>query len=106
MAWYCELGGTVNQAARDQFGRVVDEFVRWREIPEDERSPAPAWWWGPAFDVRTIQETMPADWCAGLRLPEGSSCAAGAAVFLNALAEQTSLSWPEDFPRIARRSPD
>ena len=42
----------MHPAAGLQFERVVDEYVRWRAIAEAERPPAPAWWWGPALDVR------------------------------------------------------
>jgi hypothetical protein len=94
----------MNRAATPQFERAVDEFVRWRAVPEDERSPAPAWWWGPAFEVRGVPQPMPAEWCSSLEIPAGSSYAAGAQVFLNSLADQTSLPWPDDFPRRARHS--
>jgi hypothetical protein len=47
---------------------------------------------------------MPAEWCSDLELPGGSSYAAGAQVFLHSLADQTSLPWPDDFPRRARHS--
>jgi hypothetical protein len=87
------------QAANLQFERAVHEFVRWRAVPEPERSPAPAWWWGPAFEVRGELQPMPAEWCLSLELPDGSPLAAGADVFLKSLADQTSLPWPDDFPR-------
>jgi hypothetical protein len=92
----------MHQAANVQFERVVREFVRWRAVPEDDRSPAPAWWWGPAFELIGVQQPMPAEWCSGLGLPDGASCATGAEVFLKSLADQTSLPWPDDFPRKAR----
>ena len=94
----------MNFAAKNQFERSLHEFVRWRAVPEQERSPAPAWWWGPAFEVLGVQQPMPAEWCSSLELPGGSSYAAGAEVFLNSLANQTSLPWPDDFPRKARYS--
>jgi hypothetical protein len=94
----------VQQAAKDQFERALDEFARWRAVPEEDRSPAPAWWWGPAFEIRSVQQPMPAEWCSSLELPGGSSYAAGAKVFLDSLAGQTSLPWPDDFPRRARHS--
>jgi hypothetical protein len=47
---------------------------------------------------------MPADWCAGLELPNGSYLADGAEVLLNSLAGQTSLAWPGDFPGKAEPS--
>jgi hypothetical protein len=94
----------MERAAGLQFERAVNEFVRWRAVPEDERSPAPAWWWGPAFEIRGVQQPMPAQWCSSLELPEGSSYAAGAEVFLDSFAGQTSLPWPDDFPQQARHS--
>jgi hypothetical protein len=95
---------SMHQVANVQFERAVGEFVRWRAIPEQERSPAPAWWWGPAFEVRGVQQPMPAEWSSGLELPNGSSFADGAEVFLKSLAGQTSLPWPDDFPRKAWHS--
>ena len=94
----------MHQAANVSFERAVDEFVRWRSVPEDGRSPAPAWWWGPAFEVRGVQQPMRGAWCASLELPESATYADGAAVFLGLLAEQTSLPWPGDFPGKATHS--
>ena len=94
----------MHRAANVQFERAVDEFVRWRAVPEDERSPAPAWWWGPAFEVLGVQRPMPADCCASLELPDGATHADGAQIFLECLADQTSLTWPGDFPRKAKHS--
>ena len=94
----------MHQAAKDQFERSVREFVRWRAVSEPDRSPAPAWWWGPAFEVRGVQQPMPVEWCADLELPGGSSYAAGAKAFLDTLACQMSLPWPDDFPGRARQS--
>jgi hypothetical protein len=88
----------MHQAANVQFERAVREFVRWRAVPEQARSPAPAWWWGTAFEVRELEQPMPDAWCVGLELTDGASYAAGAEVFLNCLADQTSLPWPGDFP--------
>ena len=84
-----------------QFERAVHEFVRWRAVPDQERSPAPGWWWGPAFEVHSAQQPMPAEWCFSLGLPDGSPLATGAALLLKSLADQTSLPWPDDFPRKA-----
>jgi hypothetical protein len=89
----------VHQAANVQLERAVGEFVRWREVPEYERSPAPAWWWGPAFEVLGLPDPLPAEWCAGLGLPEGATYADGAGVFLKSFTGQTSLPWPDNFPR-------
>jgi hypothetical protein len=88
----------MNLAAKLQFERIVDEFSRWRSVAEDERSPAPAWWWGPAFSVRGLRQPMPAGWCASLELPDSASYADGAEIFLKFLAEQTSLPWSGNFP--------
>ena len=94
----------MHQAAHLQFERAVDEYVRWRAVPEDDRSPAPAWWWGPAFEVVELTQPMPAEWCARLELPDPSSFADGARVFLKALADQTWLPWPQDFPGKAKHA--
>ena len=88
----------MHQAANVPFERAVREFARWRAVPEPQRSQAPAWWWGPAFEAREVRRPMPADWCARLELPDGSSFADGAQVFLASLAGQTSLPWASDFP--------
>ena len=92
----------MHRAANVPFERAVDEFVRWRAVPEEERSPAPAWWWGPAFEVLGVRQPMPADWCASLELADGATYADGARIFLKCLADQTSLTWPGDFPRKAK----
>lgn len=94
----------MHQAANVQLERAVGEFVRWREVPEDERSPAPAWWWGPAFEVLGLPNPLPAQWCTSLGLPEGATYADGAGVFLKSFAGQTSLPWPDHFPRQPGRS--
>jgi hypothetical protein len=94
----------MHQAINLQFERAVREFAQWRAVPEQDRSPAPAWWWGPAFEARGVRQAMPAEWCSSLNMPEGSSCALGAEVFLRSLADQTSLPWPDDFPGKARHS--
>lgn len=92
----------MHQSANLTFERIAREFAQWRAVPEDERSPAPAWWWGPAFEVRDLRQPMPAAWCAHLELPEGSTIAAGADVLLASFAGQTSLPWASEFPRKAR----
>ncbi len=94
----------MHQAANVQFERTVREYAGWRAVPEDERSSAPAWWWGPAFELRGAPQPMPAQWCTSLELPEGASYAEGAQIFLNCLAEQTSLPWSGNFPRKAPHS--
>jgi hypothetical protein len=94
----------MHQAARLQFERAVDEYMRWRAVPEEARSPAPAWWWGPAFEMLGVQQSMPGEWCVALELADGASFTCGAEVFLKSLADQTSLPWPHDFPGKARQS--
>ncbi|WGS21854.1 MULTISPECIES: hypothetical protein [unclassified Bradyrhizobium] len=89
----------MHPAAKLQFSRIVDEFARWRAIPEQERPPAPAWWWGPALDMHETAETLPSAWCRQLRLPDGASFAEGASVLQRTLAGQTVLPWPYDFSR-------
>ena len=88
----------MHPAAQSQFDRTAREFSGWRTIPKDERSPAPGWWWQPAFEVLARSEVMPEQTCLYLELPNSSSYAAGAAVLLSALADQTSLAWPDKFP--------
>ena len=94
----------MHPAVNVQFERSVREFARWRAVPEQDRSPAPAWWWGPALEARGVRQPMPADWCARLELPDGSTLADGAEVFLESLADQTSQPWPGDFPGHAEQS--
>ena len=88
----------MHPAANLPFERSVREFARWRAVPERDRSPAPAWWWGPAIEMRDVRQPMPADWCARLELPEGATFADGAEIFLKFLADQKSLPRPGDFP--------
>ena len=89
----------MHRAAKLQFERIVAEFVRWREVPEHDRSPAPGWWWGPALEVVGLREPVPAEWRASLGLSEGTTYADGAGVFLKSFAGQTFQPWPGDFPR-------
>jgi hypothetical protein len=96
----------MHQAARFQFERTAREFAQWRAVREDERSPAPAWWWQPAFEVVAQHEKMEALMCYRLQLAVGSTYAAGAAVLMATLADQISLPWPDEFPRKTRRDGD
>ena len=50
----------MNPAAVLQFERMIGEYARWRAVPEKERSPAPAWWWGPAMELRNMAQPLPA----------------------------------------------
>lgn len=88
----------IEPADRFQFGRVVQEYARWLAVDDDDRSPAPAWWWGPALAVRSAREAMPDGLPQLLRLAPGASYADAAAMLLDAIAEQTSLPWPDEFP--------
>ena len=92
----------MHQAAKLQFERAAREFARWRAVPKDERSAAPGWWWGPALQVVGVTQSMPPDWCARLELPLGASFDDGAGVLLQNLADQKSLTWPDNFPGAAR----
>jgi hypothetical protein len=94
----------MHPAANVQFERAVREFARWRSVPEHERSAAPAWWWGPAFEVLDVKQPMPAEWSARLELPDRATYADGAGVFIKSLADQISLPWPDDFPGKTRHS--
>ncbi|QPF91050.1 hypothetical protein [Bradyrhizobium commune] len=91
----------MHQAARLEFERAMEEFVRWHVVPEGERSPAPAWWWGPAMAVVDDHEPMSGTWCCELGLCAGASFADGARTILALFVEQTSLTGPQDFPSKA-----
>jgi hypothetical protein len=94
----------MHQAAKVLFERAVRQFSQWRAVPEHDRSPAPAWWWQPAFEVREQQEQMTPLSCHRLELPLSSTYAVGAAVLMAALANQTSLPWADEFPRRIERA--
>ncbi len=93
----------MQQAARLQFERIASEFGSWRVIPDQERSPAPAWWWGPAMEALDEAEAMPPELYISFELPGGSRYGDAAELLMKALAEQTSLSWPDEFPRKFRQ---
>ncbi|HLX16977.1 MAG TPA: hypothetical protein VKS24_17465 [Bradyrhizobium sp.] len=88
----------MHQASDVQFERAISEYVRWRAVTEQTRSPAPAWWWGTALELRDVWQPMPRAWCASLELPDGATYADAAKVFLECLADQTTLPWPSGFP--------
>jgi len=90
----------MHPAAKLQFERIVDEYGRWRRLPEKEQPPAPAWWWGPAFELRNVALELPSDWCARLGLARGASYADGAKILLTSLANQAYQPWPYDFSRM------
>ena len=92
----------MDQATTLQFERIANEFALWRGIAEDERSPAPAWWWGPAMDGLDEAEAMPSHLCDSFQLPPGSSYGSGAEMLMQALAGQTSPAWPDEFPKKLR----
>jgi hypothetical protein len=91
----------MHPAAILQFERMLGEYDVWRAVPEAERSPAPAWWWGPAMALRTSSEPLPAGWRAALGLSGEATYADAVKVFLGTFAGQTAVSWPFDFPRKA-----
>jgi hypothetical protein len=43
-------------AAKMEFERTTREFAQWRAVPEEDRSPAPVWWWQPAIYVVAQQQ--------------------------------------------------
>jgi hypothetical protein len=95
----------MHQAAKLQFERIATEYARWRGVPEDERSPAPAWWWGPAMEALDDAEKISPDLCTSFELPAGSSWGAAAELLMTALAGQTSLGWPDEFPKKLQADP-
>ena len=92
----------MHPAAVLQFERMIGEYNTWRSVPEAERSPAPAWWWGSAMALRASSQPLPAEWCAELGLPDRATYASAADIFLGAFAGQTAVPWPYDFPRKAK----
>jgi hypothetical protein len=94
---------SVQPAARLHFERIANEFASWRAIPDRERSPAPAWWWGPAMEALDETDVMPPQLCVSFELPTGACYGDAAEMLMQALAEQTSLSWPDEFPRKFRQ---
>lgn len=94
----------MHPAAKLQFERVAREYTRWRSVPENERSPAPAWWWQPAMQVADQTEEMPALLCYRLELPVGSTFADGARTIMAPIITQTSQPWPDEFPRKIERA--
>ena len=91
----------MHRAAKLPFERVAREFAQWRAVPEDERAPAPAWWWQPALQVAGQQEELTPQECCRLELPLSSTYAVGAMLLMATLADQLSLPWPDEFPRKA-----
>ncbi len=92
----------MQQALTFEFERLVKEFTEWRAVEEDQRSPAAAWWWGTALAILDDQQVMPREFCAALELPPGSSFAQAGHKLVAAISEQTSLPWPNQFPREVR----
>jgi len=89
----------MHPAVTFQLERTLREFARWHAVESEMRSPAPAWWWGPALAALGEPQPMPAEWSQIMGLPLQSSYATGAQLLLNQLAHQTVLPWPDDFPR-------
>lgn len=85
-----------------QFERMVKEFTEWRAVEVEQRSPAAAWWWSTAMAVLGDQQPMGPDFCAALELAPGSTFDAAGLKLIAAIAEQTSLPWPSQFPREVR----
>jgi len=57
--------------------------------------------------MEALDETdvMSQELCVSFELPAGSCYGVAAEMLMQALAEQTSLSWPDEFPR-KHRQPD
>jgi hypothetical protein len=94
----------MHPATKLQFERAVREFVAWKAVPDDDRSPAPAWWWQPAFEVANDEGEMISLWCHRLELPPGSTYATGAAVLMKQLQNQKAVTNPQEFPKASRRA--
>jgi hypothetical protein len=89
----------MHPAAKLQFERVVDEYGKWRAITESERPPAPAWWWGPALELREFSTPLTPSSCRRLGLPSGATYADAATKLLGSLNGQKEVPWPYDFSR-------
>jgi len=89
-------------AAKFQFRRAIEEYARWLAVDQSERSPAPAWWWAPAFAMREELSEIPPQWAEMMGLPPAATFADAAGLFLQAMAGQTFQPWPEEFPRCYR----
>ena len=90
----------MHPAARLQFERMIGEYARWRAVPEKERSPAPAWWWGPAMELRASSQQLsrrngaPSSDCPiGRRMLPRRTSSSGLS------RDRRLLPWPYDFPR-------
>ena len=55
------------------------------------------------MDALDQAEAMSPELCVSFELPPGSPYGRAAEVLMKALAEQTSLSWPDEFPRKLRQ---
>jgi hypothetical protein len=55
------------------------------------------------MDALDAADAMSPELCASFELPPGASYGVGAEVLMKALAEQTSLAWPDEFPRKFRQ---
>jgi len=93
----------MQEAARLEFERAAREYTLWRSVPEKERSPDPAWWWGTAMRIRSEEQELPPLWCIYMELPPSSSYAQAAAVLMGSMSSQASLPWPDEFPRKIER---
>ena len=88
----------MHPAAVLQLERMINEYHTWRAVPEQDRSPAPAWWWGSAVELRASSQPLPAEWCTQLGLPDDATYASAADIFLGTFAGQTAVPWAYDFP--------
>jgi hypothetical protein len=88
----------IHPAVRFQLARSVREYARWLAVAEADRSPAPGWWWGPAFAVRDSTEPLPEDWAQTMHLPRGASYGDAARLFMDVMAGQPFQPWPSGFP--------
>ena len=80
----------MHPAAKLQIEKMACEYSQWRSVPENERSPAPTWWWAPAMKVVSQREEMTELSCYRLELPIGSTYAAGAVVLMSLLGKRPS----------------
>ncbi|MFC0239570.1 hypothetical protein [Rhodopseudomonas telluris] len=77
----------------------MQEFRAWRAVPESDRAPAAAWWWGTAVELLDESDRMSPEHCDAFGLPKGCSYAHAAGRLMDLIAGQKSLASAAGFPR-------
>lgn len=83
-----------------QFDRAIREYALWQAVSEDERSPAPSWWWSAALALRGDPRPLPDDDTSLAEKSYGEL----ARRMLEAIGAQAEKPWPDEFPTRYRPS--